>query len=53
MKKYIIPAIKKVNVEVQRPLAESLGIKSGSINDESKVLSRKNDWGWDDDEDDY
>ena len=51
MKKYIIPSIITVNVEVQQPLADSLGIKDGNISDESQVLSRDNDSEWGDDND--
>ena len=51
MKKYIIPSIITVHVEVQQPLAESLGIKEGNISDESHVLSRENDSEWGDEND--
>lgn len=51
MKKYIMPTIITVNVEVQQPLADSLGIKQGSISDESQVLSRENDSEWGDEND--
>ena len=40
-KKYIIPEVQIVTIEVEHLIAESLGLRSTNITDESKVLIKR------------